>query len=191
MSVALLPRYEIPGYEGIDPEEAAEMLHQEKNRPEGPPSAVLRKVVRAYSSLTAAEKAFPAAMYREWSEDRRQMARLRAAARLNMNVANPIELEQIDAYIGHYESINAKTQADQDAFLLAGWSKTPDEAKAAAFLTHRVLATAAAVSYTDDKKILSPKALAEREVRDDAQPDHAPDIPEAPIRRRGRKPKVT
>ena len=54
MSVALLPRYPIPGYEDVSPEEAAELLHQAKNKPEQPPDAALRHVVRPFASLRAA-----------------------------------------------------------------------------------------------------------------------------------------
>lgn len=190
MAVTLLPRYSIPGYEDFTPEEAAELLHQEKNQPEGPPAAVLRKVTRPYGDLTPEEKAFPTAMYREWNPADKQLARLRAAQRMNMKVDNPLDLEEIDRYIGAYDSRLAKTQSDKDILIGQGWSDTPDQAKHAAFLAHRELATDAAVSFTDDSKILSSRAMAERERIDDAQDDHTPDIPRTPIKPKGRRAKV-
>lgn len=184
-----MPRYPIPGYEDFTPEEAAELLHYEKNRPEGPPSAVLRKHTRPYAELSPEEKMFPHAMYREWSEYDRNMARHRAAARLNINLRqnDPIELETVDAFIGAYDSVNARNQADMDQKLAQGWCKSPEEAKRAAFLSHRELATDAAVSYTDDRGILSDKAMAERERIDDAAPDHIAEIPHTPIPAHQRK----
>ena len=190
MATMLLPRYPIPGYEEFSPEEAAELLHQEKNQPEGPPSVVVRKVTRPYSDLTAEEKAFPTAMYREWDVRTRQLARLRAAQRLNMKVDNPLELEEIDRYIGAYDSTLAKTQSDKDVLVGQGWHDTQDQAKAAAFLAHRALATDAAVSLYDDRR-LGPKAAAEREVFDEAQHDHTPEVAQTPKPPRRRKVRVT
>lgn len=188
MSVTLLPRFPIPGYEEYSPEEAAELLHQEKNRPEGPPSAVLRKL-RPFHELTPDEQMYPKAMYREWKESERQLALHRAAGRMQMSLSNPLELEALEQFIGKYDSTNAISRKHQDDLKAQGWCDSPNDAKQAAFLAHRELATDAAVSYTDDRKILSQKALAEREVRDDAADDHIADIPADPIpshRKRGR-----
>lgn len=183
----LLNRYPIPGYEEYSPEEAAELLHQEKNRPDGPPAAVLRKHTKPFAELTPEERMFPHAVYREWKPNDLQMARLRAGARMNMSVTNPLELEQIDQYIGAYDSQNVWNQDQMTAALNDGWAKTPQDAKARAFVSHRELATDAAMSFTDDSKILSPRAMAERERIDDAQNDHTPDIPQTPIPAHQRK----
>lgn len=180
MAVTLLPRYPIPGYEEFTPEEAAEMLHQEKNRPDPIPSAVLRKVVRPWETLTAEEKAFPAAMYREWTDERREMARHRAAARLNMNLKNPLELEQVDQFIGAYESALAKSAEEQMSFRMQGWGDTPAEAQQLGFIAHRVLATSAAMSQHDDRH-LTEKARDERNAVEDAAADHVAEIPRTPI----------
>ena len=187
MSVTLLPRYPLPGYEDMDPEEAAAALHQEKNRPEGPPSAVLRKVVRPWHTLSEQEKMFPFALYREWDPKARELARYRAAGKLNVNLANhnPLELEIVDQHVGEWESINAISQEHMDGLLSRGWKKSIQEARDAAFLSHRQLATDAAVSNTDDRKILSEKALAQRDAVEDAADEHITEIPRTPIRRRG------
>ncbi len=189
----LLPRYTIPGYEGIDPETAAEMLHQRKNRPDQPdPDMLLRTgAVVPYEALTAEQKAFPCALYRPWTDSDREKARLRASRRLQLKVTDPLDLDVIDAYIGAYDSSVAHNEQDRLIKMGQGWCATPDDAKAQAFAERRLVATDAAVSYTDDVKILSPKALAERERIDDAQPDHTPDVPRTPVRARGRAVKIT
>lgn len=188
----LLPRYPIPGYEGMDPEAAAALLHQRKNRPDGPDLDMLMQtgVVRPYETLTAEEKAFPCALYRAWEDGAREKARIRAARQLQLSLKDPLDLETIDAYIGAYDSVLAHDEAQRRLYLGQGWSETPGEAKQAAFNAHRQLATDAAVSYTDDHKILSPRALAERERIDDAQNDHTPDIPRTPAGPRGTRVKT-
>jgi len=179
MSVTLLPRYPIPGYEEYTPEEAAELLHQEKNRPEGPPSAVLRKL-RPYHELTADERMYPKAMYREWNEHERLIARHRAAGRLQMSLQNPLEADQIDQYIGVYDSTNAISRQHHADLKAQGWYDSPQEAKDAAFLSHRELATAAAMSNHDDRR-LSASARVHREAVEDAADDHVAEIPRTPI----------
>ena len=189
----LLPRYSIPGYEGMDPEAAAELLHRRKNRPETPDIDMLLSTgaVVPYEKLTAAQKAFPCALYRAWTDDARAKARLRAARQLQLNVKDALDLDTIDAYIGAYDSALAHDEPQRLLMQGQGWCETPDAAKQAAFLAHRELATDAAVSYTDDRRILSDKAMAERERIDDAAADHIAEIPRAPIARRGRKAKVS
>lgn len=192
MSVTLLPRIPIEGYEDLSPEQAAELLHQEKNRPEGIPSAVLRKVTRPWHTLSEQEKMFPFALYREWEPKARDMARHRAAARMNINLAanNPIELELVDQTVGEWNSTNAISQEHMDQLLAAGWQKSIADARAAAFLSHRQLATDAAVSNTDDRKILSEKALAHRDAVEDAADEHITEIPRTPVRPKGTRMEV-
>ncbi len=189
----LLPRYSIPGYEGMDPEAAAELLHQRKNRPETPDLDMLlhQGAVVPYEKLTADQKAFPCALYRAWTDEGREMARLRAARQLQLNVKDPLDLDAIDRHIGAYDSIVARDAQDKLIKKGQGWCDSQADAKAAAFADHRALATDAAISHEDDKKILSPKAMAERERIDDAADDHIAEIPHTPVKRRGRPVRVT
>lgn len=189
----LLPRYSIPGYEGMDPEDAAAMLHQRKNRPETPDLDMLLHTgaVVPYEKLTPDQKAFPYALYRAWTDDGREKARLRAARQLQLNVKDPLDLDTIDAYIGKYDSAVAQNEQDRLLKKGQGWCDSQEAAKAAAFAEHRSLATDAAISHEDDRKILSPRAMAERERIDDAADDHIAEIPRIPIRKRGRPVRVT
>lgn len=189
----LLPRYSIPGYEGMDPEEAAELLHNRKNRPETPDLDMLLHTgaVKPYEKLTPEEKAFPCALYRAWTDDNREKARLKAARQLQLNVKDSLDLDTIDAYIGAYDSALAHDEPQRLLMQGQGWCETPDAAKAAAFAEHRALATDAAISHEDDRRILSPRAMAERERIDDAADDHIAEIPRTPISKRGRPARVT
>ena len=184
----LLPRYSIPGYEGMDPEAAAELLHQRKNRPETPDLDMLlhQGAVVPYEKLTEEQKAFPCALYRAWTDDGREKARLRAARQLQLNMKDPLDLDVIDAYIGAYDSIVAHHAQDKLIKKGQGWCDSHADAKALAFAEHRSLATDAAISHEDDKKVLSPKAMQERERIDDAADDHIAEIPRTPVRKRGR-----
>lgn len=179
----LLPRYPIPGYEGMDPEQAAELLHQRKNRPEGPDLDMLLMTgaVKPYEKLTVAEKAFPCALYRAWTDADKEKARIRASRQLQLNLKDPLDLETIDAFIGAYDSVLAQSEPEKMIKMGQGWCETPDAAKQAAFLDHRELATDAAVSFNDDRRHLSARAVVERNAAEDAAPDHIAEIPRTPI----------
>lgn len=198
MSVALLPRYPIliPGYEHLTPEEAADRLHQENNHTEWPPRQVVKAAqeerARAEAALTPEQrerlKLFPCALYRPWTDRARDTARARAAARMQITwpIQSPLDLEAIDRIIGDYDSTLAQDQADKDLKIGQGWVETPDEAKKREFAQHRELATAAAVSNTDDQR-MSAAAIAHRNAVEDAADDHITEVPRTPIPAHQRK----
>lgn len=185
--VTLLPRYPIPGYPDMDPREAAERLHQRKNRPEQPDIDFVPR-----ESLTAEQREYPRAMYREWAEDDRERARVKGSRQLQLNIRDPFDLEQIDAYVGAYDSTNALNADHKVKLRLAGWGESHAEAKQIAFMRHRHVASDAAVSNTTDSRMTA-RARAERDAAEDAAPDHIAEIPHTPIpahRKRGRAAKV-
>jgi hypothetical protein len=174
--------YALPGYEGMDPDQAAELLHRKKNTVVAPDTdyLILTGAIKPAALLTPDERAYPCAMYRDWSDDGRAKARARAAGRLQMNLANLLDLEAIDAHIGAFDSCLALNETGKAILEGQGWRDSQDKAKALAFTQHRTLATDAALSMHDDRR-LSPPARAQRDAVEDAAPDHVAEIPRTPI----------
>lgn len=184
MAATLLPRYPVLGYEGIDPERAAEMLHQKKNAPTPPVDMdvlIMTGAVKPYEKLTVEDKAFPTAMYRVWTDENKMRAMTRAARQMNKNLKDPVDWDELEAYVGPMDSALAKSEADALVLGGQGWAHSMAEARQIHFQAHRDLATDAAVSFNDDKRVLSEKGMAAREVIDDAAPDHITEIPHTPL----------
>lgn len=185
MSIALLPKYQI--VPGEDPEVTAARLHAKKNR-----------AVNAADDLEFPPyrfRPYPTCVYREWSEDARELEILRIAARHALDLEKRRDRITAESQVGLYESklvgatdyhehwdhdeviseLREKNDKALAAALEDGWAERPELVKDATRRKQIKLATAAAERQYEDRR-LSPEAAAELERVDDAADDHVVDV---------------
>ncbi len=196
MSVDVLPKFPIPGFEDMDPQEAANLLHEEKNTPfQAWREARIKFPAYRY-------RPFPTCLYRHWTEvnKRRELMRLVGANGIPMDDTRQIQM--LEDGIAEYETlplgvndvaddgtVNESLRAKNEAALLLakgqGWANTPFEVKAAERRLNDAVANAAAERTWDDRH-LGGVAREELNAVEAASDLHVVDIPEVPRRGPGR-----
>lgn len=200
MSVVLLPKYQI--VPGEDPEVTAARLHARKNKPVNQAEDI------DYPSYRF--RPFPRAMYREWTEDRRERELSRIAGKHALDLEKRNDRWQAESLLGEYETalvgvadyiehgdrdevvseLRERNEREQSIRKTEGWADHPNEVKAATRRMQMTLATAAAERAHEDRN-LGERATSELEAVDDAADDHVVDVSATrkELKERGKLPK--
>lgn len=177
MSVVLLPKYRIPGYEDEDPEVAARELHNEKN---GPISRVGEDRLKfpPYPYKPGEERyEYPHAMYREWDEDNRLREELLLAQKMGLDLNDRRQASLVNRAMPAFETALARDAKHFHELESQGWAGHPKDVKTAQDRYNKAIALAAAERATEDRR-LGPQAARELEAIEDAADHHVIDVAE-------------
>lgn len=185
--VIQLPKYPVPGYEELTPDEAAIKLHNKKNR-----------AVRPEEDMEFPPymfKPFPVAVYRDWNPLNFRRECLRVAANVGADIQNDRQMQIIEDGLPEWETalvgvndydaenrvipaLREKNERELARMLDGEWCPTPDDLRKKKDRLDKIVAQAAAERAFDDRR-LGGKAKAELERIEDAADDHVVAVPEA------------
>lgn len=185
--VALLPRYPVPGYEHLTPEEAASRLHNKKNRAVNASEDVEFPPYRFMP--------FPTCLYRDWEPAARRLELRKLAGANAVNMSDKRQMDMLEDMMPQYQSmiigvkdvdengqINQRLRdANESAMRLAqgqGWATSPNDVRSTKDAMNKEIALHAAVRAYDDRNV-GGKAREELDRIEDAADEHVVDVQSA------------
>lgn len=185
--VAVLPKFPIPGYEGMSIEEASRALHDEMNTP-----------FNEFKRLKFPKyvfRPFPVALYRHWNEAHKRREVIKMAGLAGVPLSDDRQMLALEDTVPEFETLllgkhdygedgtvnealRAKNDADLAIALGQGWATTPGGVKDAEARVNRRIADAAAERTHADRHLTGP-AKAELDAIENASDLHVVEIPEA------------